>query len=523
MGGIDLKNLRETSVIARNLRHGADMLLPPSDPQFICEFQGIESGTADANFTLAPQFVEHGQCLPWPQRIYVVIENNRTSNLGTPGVLQATPNVSGGSRSFDVLITGKLNGKDRSETLTVNIGNLVSVTGSQLARIETVQQYDEITSVRHQNKVGTWGASRNVFVGVGTGCSLLGDQPQSRQNVLTPIRPGNTNRLKNLWIPGEGESHAYGTGTDAYEYANTGNRELNVPLRGRRFDLSFGACVVTSTTAARSVARVGHGLRQGDRIQVRPLDNGLPGGLRQPGTSVTRVFTAQAAGDTLTLNGHGLANNTRVRITRARASGVLQALPSPLVHGAEYFVVNQAANTIQLSGSYNAAGSGAGVINIATDATAVGVTVVDTFYAMPLGADSFMISAVGCPFNAAFLTAGDTFGLTAHGLANGTPVLMQRAVVAGALAALPTGFTELTVPYFVVNTAADTFQLEATVGGGAITPASADTTVGIIPCVTLATGGNFATGETIEVLRPRPTWERARMFYQDGSNVERGS
>lgn len=515
MGGISLKNFRESSVIARNLRHGADFWLPPSDPEFICLFQGIESGTADGNFTLNPEFVQHGQCLPWPQRIYVVVQNNRLSTLGAPGVLQANPNLSG-SRWLDVVITGKLNGKVRTEPLRVDVTTLVSI-GTQLAAVESKQLYDEITSIRHQAKVGTWGASRNLFIGVGTGCSLRGQEPQARMNVLSPIRPSNLNRLKNLYVPEGGASYGYGTGRDTYSI--NANDELDVPVRGRLFDQSLGACVVTTSTSARSVARVNHGLRQGDPIQVRPLDNGLPGGLRQPNTSATRIFTAQASADTLTLASHGIANHTRVRVSRAYVGGVLQPLPAPLVGGdMYYFVVGTAANTLQLATTY-----GGAAINITADSTGVGITIVDTFFAMPLSADAFMISPTGCPFNAAFLTAGDTFGLTAHGLANGTPVLMMRVLVGASLAALPTGFTELTVPYFVVNAAADTFQLEATVGGGAITPASADTTVGIIPCATLAAAGNFANGETIEVLRPRMTWERARLVYTDGNNIERGA
>lgn len=423
MAGIRLKNFQEGGVIARNYMHGADLWLPPCDPEFICLFQGIQSADADADFTLNPAFVSHGLCLPWPQQLHVVLQNNRTSNTGAPGVLQANPNIAG-SRWFDVRVTGKLNGKARSEVLRVDVNTILLPSGSQLAHLKTVQTYDEITSVRHEAKVGSWGSAQELFVGVGTGVGLFGEAALQRQSVYAPLKPTNVNKLRNLWFPDTGESALQGSGTSAYAYGSNG--ELDVPTRSRTYGRSLGALVVTSSTSARLVTLVAHGLKNGDAVRVRHLDNGLPG---------------------------GLALNT-------------------------------------------------------------------TYYVRVLSVDTFMLTATPTPVNFTTQATGETLTATAHGLANATPVLIQQALVGGVLTTIPAPLAANTV-YFVVNTAANTIQLESTVGGGAINITGTDTTVGVIACATLATGGNFATGETIEVLRPRATWERARLVYTDGENVEK--
>ena len=56
----------------------------------------------------------------------------------------------------------------------------------------------------------------------------------------------------------------------------------------------------------------------------------------------------------------------------------------------------------------------------------------------------------------------DTFTLAAHGLANGTPVQVRNSG-----GALPAGLS-IDTEYYIINTAANTFQLSATVGGAAI-------------------------------------------------------
>jgi hypothetical protein len=79
----------------------------------------------------------------------------------------------------------------------------------------------------------------------------------------------------------------------------------------------------------------------------------------------------------------------------------------------------------------------------------------------------------------------DTFTKTAHGLSNGDIITVASA----------TGGTGLTAtgefPYFVVNTAANTFQLALTPGGSAI-DLSSDLTSGTINKLTEISGGSPA-------------------------------
>lgn len=64
---------------------------------------------------------------------------------------------------------------------------------------------------------------------------------------------------------------------------------------------------------------------------------------------------------------------------------------------------------------------------------------------------------------AIFTASTDVFSSFAHGYSNGDRVLVYDIGLAG----VPTGYTEGTV-YFVVAAATDTFQLSATLGGGAV-------------------------------------------------------
>jgi hypothetical protein len=72
------------------------------------------------------------------------------------------------------------------------------------------------------------------------------------------------------------------------------------------------------------------------------------------------------------------------------------------------------------------------------------------------------------PFVATMPQSSDVFTSYNHGLSNNNAVLVYDVQQAG----VPTGFVEGTV-YYVINAAADTFQLSGTVGGAAIN-ASAD-------------------------------------------------
>lgn len=71
------------------------------------------------------------------------------------------------------------------------------------------------------------------------------------------------------------------------------------------------------------------------------------------------VFTADNVTDTMSFTGHGLANGTAVEVTNSGG-----ALPAGLSAGVEYYIVNQTANTFQLSAT-----SGGAVINFTTDGT----------------------------------------------------------------------------------------------------------------------------------------------------------
>ena len=64
---------------------------------------------------------------------------------------------------------------------------------------------------------------------------------------------------------------------------------------------------------------------------------------------------------------------------------------------------------------------------------------------------------------ATFLASTDVFTSYGHGYANGDRIIVADVGLAG----VPTGFVEGTL-YFVVNTATDTFQLSATLGGASV-------------------------------------------------------
>jgi hypothetical protein len=81
------------------------------------------------------------------------------------------------------------------------------------------------------------------------------------------------------------------------------------------------------------------------------------------------------------------------------------------------------------------------------------------------------------------ITSTDTFTKTAHGMANGTLVLVSGL----------TGGASLVVgrPYFVVATAANTFQLAHTVGGSAVDLGTDVTAATVTPYAELS-GGSYA-------------------------------
>ena len=425
MSGIRLKNLAPSSLLGRYFHYGTEVLCPPGDPQNICLFQGITQATPDGNFTLNPAFVARGQVLPWPQQIHIVLENNRTSTTGKPGAVQAGYSISG-NRTFEVVISGFLNGKPQTETLSISVATLLTPAGTQLSHVRSARFYDRITSIRHQKKENSWGASVALQVGVGTGIALLGEAPAQASRILVPLRPNLPSRVRALLFPDSGDGNIQGTGLNDFAFDNS-TGHMAIPGRARNFDVSLGAVAVTSTTTERLLTLTAHGLRTGDVVRVRSLDNGLP---------------------------TGLSPNTN-------------------------------------------------------------------YYVRVVDANSFRLSATATAPDFTTQSAADTLTRTAHGLANGTPVMIQRSVLSGVGTTIPAPLTNTAI-YFVLNTAANTIQLETTAGSASpVNITGTDTTVSVLPLVALGTGGNFATGETIEVLRPRATWERGRLVYEDGENVER--
>lgn len=71
--------------------------------------------------------------------------------------------------------------------------------------------------------------------------------------------------------------------------------------------------------------------------------------------SSRRAFVADAGNETLTIPNHGFANNDKVRVFGANLPGGLSA-------GTDYFVVNAAADTLELSTS-----QGGAAVNITSD------------------------------------------------------------------------------------------------------------------------------------------------------------
>lgn len=161
------------------------------------------------------------------------------------------------------------------------------------------------------------------------------------------------------------------------------------------------------------------------------------------------AFTVQLGANTLTLNAHGLTDTAAVQV-----SGAL--LPVGLKAGTTYFVVGAAANTIQL-------------------ALAVGGAAIDL---TSPGAGGFVDGATVTVTAVGFetLAVGDTLTQVAHGIANGTVVILRELQPGGGV---PAPLLE-NKAYFVVTTAANTLQLSLTSGGAAINITGADRNVQLL-------------------------------------------
>lgn len=179
------------------------------------------------------------------------------------------------------------------------------------------------------------------------------------------------------------------------------------------------------------------------------------------------TFTADAGTDTITSNGHGLANGDALLLSSSTT------LPGGLAAGTVYYVIGATANTFQLALS-----AGGAAVNI-TDAgtgthrwhkpTATVVVrehgaAVATFSVGMTAADLIDgIFETHWPAGTAFTAdAGtDTITSNGHGLANGQVLHLRSG------GTLPGGLAEDT-DYYVVGATTNTFQLALTAGGAAI-------------------------------------------------------
>lgn len=112
------------------------------------------------------------------------------------------------------------------------------------------------------------------------------------------------------------------------------------------------------------------------------------------------------------------------------------------------------------SGGFTVTASSVSPVAAITFPACTGSTSTCTFFSIGVS----IVTAVTCTS----ATPG-VFTHTAHGMPNGTPVVLGGTAV-------PTGFTAGTI-YYVVSTAANTYSLAATVGGAAITTSSTGTAV----------------------------------------------
>jgi hypothetical protein len=372
MGGIRLRNIFEESVLSNLHRWGTDVWIPPNDEQYIVASTSVADNTADADFTLATPITNLGNRLPWPCRLFVVLRNRGTIITGAPGITQVSPTFAGND-ALEVKVTGKLAGRVQTETLTVNVANITSPTGQQRSHMLTSNHYDEITSVRHQNKTGTWGQTTPMQISVGLGNSEFGDASNNRIPLRFPFKIADTALLKRLLYLFDNTSAAVGTGLTN---ANIDNSSSSLLIPGKA--ASFQEFKAFTGQTADTLTSTSHGLTEGMVVQVADLGDNL-GGL----SARTNYYVANAAAntislstsrnitswttdlgaDTLTKTAHGLNNDTPVLLY-----DIGNGLPGPLAAGTVYYIINKAANTIQLSAT-----SGGALIDIVGANVAVGL------------------------------------------------------------------------------------------------------------------------------------------------------
>lgn len=245
-----------------------------------------------------------------------------------------------------------------------------------------------------------------------------------------------------------------GLGNDSFGAANNNRFELMTPV-----DLPSSSSLKRAFGYDETNYAVGSGT---GLVQLRSEDNVclMPGRVGE--FSVGYGSWSGQVADTLTLTAHGLTDGQCIMV-QSLADGV----PGGMAEGTLYYVALAAANTICLATSQAAFAA-------ATDLTA------------------------------------DTLTKTAHGLANGTPVVLYDDGLG-----IPTGLSAST-KYYVVGTAANTFQLAATSGGAAINITGANVArVAVLPLVEIAAAGLFADNDLLRVMRPKRMWRRVRLVYSE--------
>lgn len=373
MGGIRTRNLFEESMLANMVRWGMDVWTPPNDEQYVVASTGVADNTADADFTLATPIANMQNRLPWPCKLFIVCRNRATITTGAPGITQCTPTFAGAGDSFEVKVTGKLRGRVVTETLLINVANLTTPTGQQRSHILTSNHYDEITSIRHQNKIGTWGQTTAMQVSVGLGNCEFGVASNNRLALRYPFKVADGALLKAFMWPRDNTSAAIGTGLTNANIDNS-TSSLNIPGKVPEFQPFKAGTMQTADT----ITITAHGLTEGQVVQVSDIGDNI-GGLAErtsyyvanPAANTFSLSASRTIGsyatdltaDTLTKTAHGLTDTTPVLLY-----DIGSGIPAGLAAATVYYVVSAAANTIQLSAT-----SGGAAINITGANVSVGL------------------------------------------------------------------------------------------------------------------------------------------------------
>lgn len=283
MGGIDLRNLREGSILRNAHRWGTTILVPPGDEQQIVASTGLADNTADANFALAAPINNQGGHLHWPCRLWVVLRNVNNAGVGPPGI--TTVNAAfGGGDSFEVVITGTLGGTRIVETMYIDgdnaAGLLISPGGQQRGHQISRNYFDQITTIRHQNKRtdASWGRTTPLQVSVGLGNCEFGDGSFNRLEVYAPFQPQSAlnNTFKRLlYMDGTSVGVQTAGNNNTTAVVVQGETLLRIPGKALEYRTSTGRWTVDVT--ANTLTKTAHGLVDGNTVRLADAGDGLPG------------------------------------------------------------------------------------------------------------------------------------------------------------------------------------------------------------------------------------------------------